>query len=233
MTDANTINSNPSSLLQPSLPVELYLDPAVYQDELRNIWYRQWIYAGRTDQLPGPGDYMLQTIGDQSIIVTRDEDGRISAFHNTCRHRGSALCQAQQGQFTQGRIICPYHRWSYSLNGELLNTPFLDLADHSKNFSLYPVQCQSWRGNIYLNLDTSGSVELGETADPGFKVLNNWPLEQLKLGHSHQFELACNWKIFWENYLECYHCPGIHPELCKLVPLYKAALSTDRLDPDT
>ena len=233
MANTNTSKSDKSSVLQPSLPAELYLDPVVYQNELRKIWYRQWIYAGRTDQLPSPGDYMLHTIGNQSIIVTRNEKGRIGAFHNTCRHRGSALCQAQQGQFKQGQIICPYHRWSYSLTGDLLNTPFLDLADANRNFSLYPVQCQSWKGNIYLNLDTSRSVELGETADPGFTVLNNWPLEQLKLGHSHQFELACNWKIFWENYLECYHCPGIHPELCKLVPLYKAALSTDRLDPDT
>ncbi|HIG60687.1 MAG TPA: aromatic ring-hydroxylating dioxygenase subunit alpha [Gammaproteobacteria bacterium] len=233
MTDTNTNKSNTNATLQSSLPVELYLDPVVYQEELRNVWYRQWLYVGRADQLPRPGDYILQTIGDQSIIVTRSEDGGIRAFHNTCRHRGSALCQTPQGQFTQGRIMCPYHRWSYSLNGELLSTPFLDLANESKNFSLYSVPCESWRGNIYLNLDTSSSVELGKTADPGFAVLNNWPLEQLKLGHSHQFELACNWKIFWENYLECYHCPGVHPELCKLVPLYQAALSTDRLDPDT
>ena len=233
MTDIKTTGSNDASGLQPSLPAKLYSDPAVYQEELDKIWYRQWIYAGRVDGIPNQGDYTLTTVGNQTVIITRHREGQVRAFYNTCRHRGAELCQAQQGHFKQGRITCPYHRWSYSLEGALLNTPNLDISNDQHNFGLYPVQCQSWGGNIYINLDVDSPLRLGETADPNFTVLNNWPLEKLKLGHTHQFELACNWKIFWENYLECYHCPGIHPDLCKLVPLYKAALATDRIDPGT
>ena len=231
MTDISNIESSTLPRLQPSLPAELYSDPAVYQEELTKIWYQQWIYAGRVDGLSRPGDYRLTTIGNQTIIITLNREGQVRAFYNTCRHRGAELCQAQQGHFKQDRITCPYHRWSYSLEGALLNTPNLEISNDHHHFGLYPVKCQSWGGNIYINLDSSSPLKLGETADPDFTVLDNWPLEQLKLGHTHQFELACNWKIFWENYLECYHCPGIHPDLCKLVPLYKAALATDRIDP--
>ena len=222
MTETRNIESSDPSKLQPSLPAKLYSDPAVFQEELDKIWYRQWLYVGRADSISNQGDYRLTTVGNQTIIVTRNQEDRVCAFHNTCRHRGSALCLDQQGHFKQGRITCPYHRWSYSLEG---------ISDEQHHFGLYPVQCQSWAGNIYINLDANSSLKLGETADPDFTVLDNWPLEKLKLGHTHQFELACNWKIFWENYLECYHCPGIHPDLCKLVPLYKAALATDRIDP--
>lgn len=231
MTDISNIESSTPSRLQPSLPAKLYSDPAVYQEELNKIWYRQWIYAGRADGLSRPGDYMLTKVGNQTIIITLNQEDQVRAFYNTCRHRGAELCQAQQGHFKQGRITCPYHRWSYSLEGALLNTPNLVISDHHPNFGLYPVKCQSWAGNIYINLNANSTLKLGETADPNFTVLDTWPLEKLKLGHTHQFELACNWKIFWENYLECYHCPGIHPDLCKLVPLYKAALATDRIDP--
>ena len=119
MTNINNIESSTRPRLQPSLPAKLYSDPAVYQQELTKIWYQQWIYAGRVDDLSRPGDYMLTTIGNQTIIITLNREGQIRAFYNTCRHRGAELCQAQQGHFKQGRITCPYHRWSYSLTDYL------------------------------------------------------------------------------------------------------------------
>ena len=216
--------------IQPSLLKRDYLDQSVMEAELKALWYTHWIYVCRENKIPKPGDYSIVDIGNQRIIVTRNNEGELRAFHNTCRHRGSELCSQPLGSFKGGRIVCPYHKWSYDLDGNLKTTPFLE-QDKSANLGLYPVNNVAWGGNIYINLANKPATALGENADPSFTILDNWPLSTLQLAHSHRYELACNWKIFWENYLECYHCPGIHPELCKIVPLYKQNLATDKIDP--
>src|ERR687897_2454974 len=106
-----------------TLPSLWYYDAAHYQRELDAIWYRDWVCVGRVDELPQPGDFLLAAIGNQSLIVTRDSEHKLQVFHNTCRHRGSALCITPRGHFSNGRIVCPYHTWTYSLAGDLLATP--------------------------------------------------------------------------------------------------------------
>ena len=208
--------------LHPSLPTSWYIDADHYQRELEAIWYRDWIAVGRLKQVPEKGDFFIAAIGTQQIIVTRGSDGVLRAFHNTCRHRGSILCTEKQGRFPNGRIICPYHTWSYGLDGQLVATPFkVDSDDFDANdYPLYDVAVDTWGGFIFVCLDENPSESLLEQLGDEANQLSTWPLKDMVTAHEEKVELACNWKIFWENYNECYHCPRIHPELCKVVPLY-------------
>lgn len=206
-----------------SLPGAWYYDPAQYARELEAIWYRDWVCVGRVEELPEAGDYFLVEIGAERIIVTRDREGRPRAFHNTCRHRGSTLCTTPRGHFAGGRIICPYHAWSYALSGELVATPKMDLPGdfRREDFPLYAVHANTWGGFLFVNLAERASTTLAGFLGAEAQNVERWPLASLVSVHREVTTLACNWKLFWENYSECYHCPGIHPELCRVMPLYR------------
>lgn len=207
---------------KPTIPSDWYFDPDHYRRELGAIWYKQWICVGHEQDLGRSGDYFTSEIGDQGIIVTRSDDG-LRAFHNTCRHRGSQICTSESGRFRNGRIICPYHTWTYSLEGDLLATPHrLDTGSFdAANYSLYAVNIDTWRGFIFVNLaevpETTLPDQLGAEAD----MVRNWPLENMRLVHRTSKTIDSNWKIYWENYSECYHCPRVHPSLCRVMPAYK------------
>jgi len=206
-----------------SLPSHWYYDPAHYQRELEAIWYRDWVCVGREEVISTPGDYFVARLGDQSIIVTRHTDGRLRAFHNTCRHRGSILCRDSAGRFRNGRILCPYHSWAYATDGRLLATPGrIPSAGFDKgNFSLYEVHIESWRGFIHVNLADLPRLDLEAQLGDEAMTVAAWPLESLRCVHREVQPVGCNWKIFWENYSECYHCPPVHPELCRIMPVYR------------
>ena len=217
-----------------SLPASWYFDPDHYQFELERIWYREWVCVGHVDALQRSGDYFTTTIGDQNIIVTRAKNGAICAWYNTCTHRGSRLCTSLSGRFSHGRIICPYHTWTFSTDGELLATPNrIETSDFNKdNFSLHGVHADTWRGFVFVNLDDAPVEDLSDfMADKGTYV-DNWPLEDLHPVHREVHTVACNWKIYWENYSECYHCPRLHPELCKIMPVYAKGVFDDGDLPD-
>lgn len=209
-----------------SLPAAWYYDPAQYARELEAIWYRDWICVGRAEDIRAAGDYVVVPVGEESLILTRDREGRPRAFHNTCRHRGSTLCPAPNGRFAGGRIVCPYHAWAYGLSGELLSTPKMELpADFRReSYPLYAAAIDSWGGFLFVNLDEKPSTSLAEFLGAEAEHLSRWPLADLVSVHREVSTLACNWKLFWENYSECYHCPGIHPELCRVMPLYREGL---------
>lgn len=206
-----------------SLPASWYYDPQQYQRELNAIWYRDWICVGRRESLTRDGAWFVASIGTQKIIVTRVAGDQLIAFHNTCRHRGAELCRETAGQFRNGRIICPYHTWTYSLQGELIATPRrLETDDfNAQDYSLYPVHIESWGGFIFLNLSETPETGLQEYLAEEADYVRSWPLADLRSVHQETLPVACNWKIFWENYSECYHCPKIHPELCKVMPVYE------------
>lgn len=222
------------SHLEPSLPSRSYFDPEQYQRELDAIWFRNWLCVGRSEELAEPRDYKVVDVGNQSILVIRDHEGQLHAFHNTCRHRGSVLRANACGRFSGNTIVCPYHAWTYSLDGELKGTPHqLQSPDfHIQDFSLYRVALDTWGGFIFVNL-------IGEAAPPLVDSLNeltdevaNWSLEPMRVGRRIERTVACNWKIFWENFLECFHCPGVHPELCRIVPIYGRGLQAEDEDPN-
>ncbi len=211
----------------PTFPSGYYFEDGRYQQELNKIWYKNWLYLCRADAIAKPKQYHTFTIGNQNIIILRDENGEAQAFYNTCRHRGSILCTEATGELETRSLICPYHQWSYSLQGELKGVPFIGSPDKlgQGDLSLYSIAVREWGGCIFVNLAGENASSFADHFDPHIDALNNWPLEEIGVGYTFEVELACNWKIFWENFQECYHCPGIHPELCDMVPLYKRAVS--------
>ena len=210
----------------PTFPSHYYFDAERYSAELEQIWYKNWVYVCRADRVSEPKVYRTFEIGSQSIIVLRDEHGELQAFHNTCRHRGSTLCVESQGSFETKSIVCPYHQWSYSLQGKLKGVPFIGSPEKlgKGEIKLYGVAVQEWGGCVFINL-AEEPQPFEEALANELAILRNWPLDALSVGHVFEKTLDCNWKIFWENFQECYHCPGIHPELCDMVPLYTRAVT--------
>lgn len=199
------------------LPRAAYLDAGWFQHEMRAVFRRDWVCAGRLNDLP-PGTMRPFRLGDAPVILARDADGAVRAWHNTCAHRGAELCAQEQ---PMGKLIrCPYHAFAFSAeDGHLVSTAHarptadFDRAAHG----LKPVQVRLWAGFVFLN----AAPDPGPLwSDVPLETLGNWPMEALITGHRHSVILNCNWKGFWENYSECLHCPGIHPELCERVPIY-------------
>ena len=215
-----------------TLPSTWYFDESHHRTELEVIWYRDWIHAGRESLWAAPGDYRVITIGDQRIIVLRDGAGVLRAFHDSCRHRGALLCEADEGRFASGRIVCPYHAWSYALDGRLLATPrripSVDFDPCAHSLHAVAVQCRG--GFVFLNLAGADAPDFGQCFAAELPGLASWPLESLRSAHRETHVAGINWKVFWDNYLECAHCPGVHPELCALIPVYRSGLL--RLDDD-
>ncbi|HVF10937.1 MAG TPA: aromatic ring-hydroxylating dioxygenase subunit alpha [Abditibacteriaceae bacterium] len=207
-----------------TLPGEYYHSAEVHARELERIFYNSWLCAGRTESLPNVGDFFVRGVGPESIIVTRAQSGDLRAFYNVCRHRGARLCAHQQGHFRGNVMTCAYHRWSYALDGELVATPNMPDGDLDKaEYSLYPVGLRTYEGFIYINLagdDAPLSEPLGgfeEQAAP-------YHLGKLHVARTVNYDVNANWKIVVENFMECYHCPGVHPELCQVVPDFRKAL---------
>lgn len=200
------------------LPRAAYMDPAWYQNEMATVFARQWVMVGRAADFPA-GRMRRVTLGSAPVIVVRDADGKLAAWHNSCPHRGSELCRAEEEDV--GRLIrCPYHAFSFAAaDGRLVATGHaVPSADFDRQaHGLKPVSTRVWNGFLFLNL----SPEPGDIhADVGLSTLDNWPMDSLVTCHRWETDVACNWKVFWENYSECLHCPGIHPELCDMVPVY-------------
>jgi Rieske 2Fe-2S family protein len=171
-------------------------------------------------------------LGDQKILLVRDDQGLLQGFHNTCRHRGAALCRESEGLLRSGAIVCPYHAWVYNLQGDLLRTSSkvhasgFDPAD----YPLYKISVKEWNGFIFVAL-TDRPPPFEKIFDLPLSRLDAWPLADLVVGHVLQKTIHSNWKIFWENYNECLHCPGVHPQLSQLVPIYGRGLLEERDDP--
>ena len=220
--------------LEPTLPSSAYWDIDAHQRDLDAIWYRGWLLVCREADLAQPLAFRTFRVGTQEIVVLRDETGALRAFHNTCRHRGSQLCRESEGRLKARLIICPYHAWSYSLRGDLVRVPSkslpegFDKADHP----LYRVALSVWRGFVFVNLAEDAAGKAETSFDPASGNLANWPLETLVSGHLLRKVMNCNWKIFWENFNECLHCPGVHKDLSRLVPIYGRGLMGRHDDPE-
>lgn len=201
-----------------TLPSHAYFDTDWYAREQRTIWARNWVAVGRLNDLK-PGSMRRHRIGAASVILCRAADGALSAFHNMCRHRGAALC-AEDEQPLGKLITCRYHAWSYAAtDGRLVATGHAHPTEDFRkdDHGLVPVSVTVWEGFVFLNLSQNPGPLM---PDMGLDYLTNWPMETLITGHRAVKDMKCNWKVFWENYNECLHCPGVHPELCDLVPVY-------------
>ena len=218
--------------LETTLPGASYCDPAVLEREWERIFNRSWICAGREERAAVPGQYFTLAVGQESVLVVRDREARLRAFYNVCRHRGARLCPAEEGQL-KGAVSCAYHAWTYSLDGRLIGTPHLSGGEAfpRQDFSLVPVALETWGGFIFINLEGERAAPLALHLGAAPERLKRYPLASLKSASRQTHEAECNWKILVENYQECYHCPGVHPELCDLVPLYRKGI-VDASDSD-
>ena len=196
----------------------MFTDEAVFSREIRTLFQRSWVCVGREDEIPNPGDFRTYEIAGSGAIVLRDSEGTVRAYHNVCRHRGTRLLEADSGC---GLTVlqCPYHAWTYDLDGALVGAPHMDDAEDfvRDEYGLYPIRSEVWRGFLFLNLDpNAGPLDayLG-----GFvRRAAPYPLERLRRAHRFVYEIAANWKLVVQNANECYHCPGVHPQLVKLTP---------------
>ena len=215
-----------------TLPGRYYYDPDIYRQEQERIFGRLWVCVGRADVIPQPGDYLTVDLAGESVLVVRGRDGVVRAFLNVCRHRGARLCTEPCGHVA-GAIQCRYHAWSYGLDGRLLGAPNLrdvDAFDRDAH-GLLPVACDQWGGLLWLSL-AEDPPPLAEQLEPAIlhrfgelDTVGRYRLATLAVGHSITYELACNWKLVVENFMECYHCAVTHPELSRAVPSFKAGLA--------
>lgn len=202
----------------PTLPRAAYLADDWFAHEMATLFARQWVMVGRLTDF-APGTMRRAQVGAAPVIICRSPDGSLSAWHNTCRHRGSELCVADVEPL--GKLItCPYHAWAYAASdGRLVSTAHAHPASDFRvtDHALLAVALQVWNGFVFLS---TAAKPPDLWSDVALTTLDNWPMSALITGHRHEAILACNWKTFWENYAECLHCPGIHPELCDMVPVY-------------
>ena len=194
------------------LPPRAFVDPGVFEWELERI-FRGWICVGHASRVSEPGAYLMREVGTDSVVVMAGEDGRPHAFLNVCRHRGARLISDHEGRVRR-RIVCPYHAWSYGFDGELKGTRHMDDVEDfdSSCWGLIPVRVATVGGLVFVDLSGEGPDVAGHVGDLGEHV-DHYRVSDLARGGLITYDVAANWKAIAENYSECLHCPGVHPEL--------------------
>jgi glycine betaine catabolism A len=196
-----------------TLPARYYTDPGLFRRELEAIHYEMWLHAGRTEELEGPGCYFLVRFAGVNVIVLRDAQGSIAAFHNTCRHRGTLLCREESGRLP-GSIQCPYHAWTYGLDGRLRNAPLMEkvVGFREEDHSLGRVATATWDGHVFVNL-AANPLPFEQHVAGLDRTFAPWGMGALRRAERRAYQLAANWKLVIQNYSECLHCPIAHPLL--------------------
>ncbi|MEO1193393.1 MAG: aromatic ring-hydroxylating dioxygenase subunit alpha [Pseudomonadota bacterium] len=199
--------------LDENLPATFYVDPAVYEAERQSIFRRTWQLLGPASALDEAGTYLAVEVADWKIFVLRGRDGVLRAFHNVCRHRGAPLLATGSGRCDVLR--CPYHLWLYDQEGRLRKAPWFgdDPAFKLEDHGLEPVSLEVWRGLLFIAIEPAEPLEqqLGALPDQ----VAHQPLESFAAVAEERFEIACNWKLYTDNFVEGYHVPGIHPGFYK------------------
>ena len=201
-----------------SLPQKYYMEDAIFKMEIKNIFEKKWLCCGRSNDILKPGQYQLVNIGDESIIILRDDQLNLQGFYNICRHRGTRLCKKEKGKFSK-TIQCPYHGWTYNLQGNLCGAPNMDaVKEFEKNdYPLHQVYVKEWEGFYFINLtDTPEDFEMAFS--PILNYFSQWDILDLKTIDTKTYYVNCNWKLIIQNYSECYHCPIIHSSLAEITP---------------
>lgn len=198
-----------------SLEQKFYTDPDFYKLDLENIFYRDWLFVGHDCELPKTGSYMTVQVGAYPVVIVRDAQGGIRAFHNSCRHRGSRICSAEKG--TAAKLVCPYHQWTYELDGRLLFARQVGPDFKPAEYGLKQVHCETVAGYIYICLadEAPDFASFRALVEPYLAPHN---IKDAKVAFESSIIEKGNWKLVWENNRECYHCAANHPELCRTYP---------------
>lgn len=202
-----------------TLPARFYHDPTVYELERDSIFYRSWWCVGHRSQIEKPGEYVTARIFDQNIFATRDRSGECRAFYNVCQHRGHELLK---GCGKTKLIVCPYHAWSYDLDGSLRRAPNSEnvVEFNACDVSLKPVRVEEFAGFIFVNIDPNAEPLRDQAGDLEAEIRHYCPrLDEVKFAQRDHFDLAANWKVPIDNFLECYHCKVAHRDLVDLMDM--------------
>ena len=201
-----------------TLPRDYFVSPAILGEEMEKIFLQRWLCVGREDRIPNPGDWFTQEVGTESVIVLRDRAGGLRAYFNVCRHRGTRLCEEHTGRFSE-TIQCPYHAWTWSLDGRLIGAPSTaDLEGFNKgDWPLFPVAIATWEGFLFINLAREPEP-FDQAWNPLMGRFSRFNLPNLRVHRTIEYDVRSNWKLLFQNYSECYHCGPVHPALAKLTP---------------
>ena len=206
-----------------TLPHDYYTSAEQFTADRERIFAREWSCVGRASAIGAPGDFVVREIAGESLIVLRDRAGILRAFFNVCRHRGTQICAADSGRFSE-TIQCPYHAWTYATDGRLVGAPHMqDAAGFDKAaYPLHSAAVAEWEGFLFVNV--AREPEPFDIAfAPMIGRLARFGLSSLRVGHRARYEVAANWKLVFQNYSECLHCPTIHPELSVVLPYNSGA----------
>jgi Rieske 2Fe-2S family protein len=199
-----------------SLDQRFYCDDEVFAADMREIVSRKWIVAGHVDRVRRKGDYFLFKIGRESIIIVRSEHETISAFYNVCRHRGSVICTEPHGHLA--RLTCPYHAWSYGLDGALLSARLMPVDFSKEDNGLHRCHVRVFHGFIFINLSEEKPDDFDATFGDLAPYLDFHGFADARIAHSGSYPTEANWKLVVENFVECYHCVPSHPEFVSMHP---------------
>jgi Rieske 2Fe-2S family protein len=212
-----------------SLAQAFYNDPAIFELEMEVLFHRDWLFAGHLCELPNPGDFITCRAGRAEAIVIRTASGEVRAFHNTCRHRGSRICQVAKG--SAPRLVCPYHQWTYDYEGRLLFARDMGPDFDPRQHALKPVHCESLAGYVFICFaDTAPDFAPLRAQVEAYMTPHR--LEDAKVAHQTTTIEKGNWKLVWENNRECYHCSGSHPELGRTFSDAPTITGIERADGD-
>ncbi len=217
-------HSDPSQSL--SLRAEAYTDPRWHQVDLQEIISRTWQWACHAEKLRQPGSFVTVEIAGKPIAIVRDREGRLRAFYNVCKHRAHRLLG---GEGNTAKIICPYHAWTYGLDGRLMRAPHTEHLQHfdPDAISLEAVLVEEFCGFVFVNLDTR-SDSLSALSGNLESEIRHWApdIDGLTFGRRLTYEIKSNWKNVIDNFLECYHCPVSHKDFCTLVDMSTYKVTT-------
>ena len=198
-----------------SLPADLYVSDAIFRDDLEWLLKSQCFLTGHVSQIPEPGDFFLYEIENESVILTRNKSGDVNAFHNVCRHRGSRVCLEQQGN--KRLFTCPYHAWSYDLDGQLRAASSMPEGFDKGANSLLPINVGVFEGLIFINFASADDAPDFETFTKRFApLMQEQGLGTAKVAARKSYPTQANWKLVVDNFFECYHCATAHPTYCQV-----------------
>jgi len=206
-----------------TMPRERYTSEAILAEERERIFARGWNCVGRVSKLQAPGDFMVREVAGESIIVVRDRSGSLRAYFNVCRHRGTRICREDSGRFA-GTIQCSYHAWTYSIDGNLVGAPTMqDVPGFDKSeYPLHEAAVAEWEGFVFVNVGEH-PAPFESAWKPVLHRFTRFDLPSLAVGHHVVYDVHANWKLVFQNYSECLHCPTIHPKLATVLPYQSGA----------